>query len=238
MTDLASGDLVQAGGEHTVKAFDDEIGDLRATIAQMGGRAEAAITRSMEALVERDLDLAHEVIEDDKKIDAMEAEVEKLVVRIIALRAPMADDLREVVAGLKIAAVIERIGDYAKNIAKRVGRIEGRRTIEPLSILPAMAEKANDMVADVLNAFAARDAEAALRVCEDDEVVDDFYNSIFRALVTHMMEDPKSIGDAAHLLFVAKNLERVGDHATNVAEMVYFTATGRYMADRKTGEER
>ncbi len=139
------------------------------------------------------------------------------------------------VAGLKIAAVIERIGDYAKNIAKRVGRIEGRRTIEPLSILPAMAEKANEMVADVLTAFAARDAAAAIRVCEDDEVVDDFYNSIFRALVTHMMEDPKSIGDAAHLLFVAKNLERVGDHATNVAEMVYFTATGNYLADRNMG---
>ena len=169
------------------------------------------------------LDLAHQVIEEDKAIDRMESEVEKLVVRIIA---PARTDGRRPARGrrrgLRSAAVIERIGDYAKNIAKRVGRIEGRRTIEPLSILPAMAEKANEMVADVLTAFAARDAAAALQVCDDDEVVDDFYNSIFRALVTHMMEDPKSIGDAAHLLFVAKNLERVGDHATNVAEMVYF----------------
>ena len=229
---------MQAGGEHTVKAFDDDIAAMRALIAQMGGRAEEAITLAMTALVERNEELARRVVESDKTIDAMEAEVEKLVVRIIALRAPMADDLREVVAGLKIAAVIERIGDYAKNIAKRVGRIDGRRTIEPLSILPAMAEKANAMVADVLTAFAARDARAALQVCTDDEVVDDFYNSIFRALVTHMMEDPKSIGDAAHLLFVAKNLERVGDHATNVAEMVYFTATGNYMADRNSGEAR
>ncbi len=231
-------DVMQAGGEHTVKAFDDDIALLRALIAQMGGRAEEAITHAMTALVERNEELARRVVENDKAIDVMEADVERLVVRIIALRAPMADDLREVVAGLKIAAVIERIGDYAKNIAKRVGKIEGRRTIEPLSILPAMAEKANAMVSDVLTAFAARDAEAAIQVCADDEVVDDFYNSIFRALVTHMMEDPKSIGDAAHLLFVAKNLERVGDHATNVAEMVYFTATGHYMADRNSGEAR
>ena len=231
-------DMMQAGGEHTVKAFDDDIAMMRALIAQMGGRAEEAITHAMTALVERDDDLARRVVESDQAIDSLEAEVERLVVRIIALRAPMADDLREVVAGLKIAAVIERIGDYAKNIAKRVGKIEGRRTIEPLSILPAMAEKANAMVSDVLTAFAARDADAALQVCADDEVVDDFYNSIFRALVTHMMEDPKSISDAAHLLFVAKNLERVGDHATNVAEMVYFAATGQYMSDRTTGEGR
>lgn len=223
---------------HTIKAFDDELGQLRAQISQMGGMAENAISEAIRALMQRDHEAAGRVVAADKKLDALEAEVETGVVQLIALRAPLADDLREVIAALKIASIVERIGDYAKNIAKRVGRIEGRRTIEPLSILPAMAEKANEMVADVLNAFAARDADAALQVCEDDEVVDDFYNSIFRALVTHMMEDPKSIGDAAHLLFVAKNLERVGDHATNVAEMVYFTATGRYMADRNTGEPR
>ena len=220
------------GSEHTVKAFDDEIGTLRGHIAEMGGRAEAAITRAMEALVKRNLDLARQVIEDDKAIDRLETEVEKLAVRIIALRAPMADDLRDVVAALKIAAVLERIGDYGKNIAKRLGKLEGRRKIEPISLLPSMAQVATEMVADALNAFAARDAALAVEVTERDRVVDDFYNSIFRTLVTYMVENPQSIGDAAHLLFVAKNLERVGDHATNVAEMVYFAATGDYMAER------
>jgi phosphate transport system protein len=220
------------GTEHTIKAFDNEIGELRGHIAEMGGRAEAAIKGAMEALVKRDLDLARKVIEDDKAIDRLETEVEKLVVRIIALRAPMADDLRDVVAALKIAAVLERIGDYGKNIAKRVGKLEGRRKIEPISLLPSMAGVATEMVHNALDAFAARNAELAVEVNERDRVVDDFYNSIFRTLVTYMVENPQSISNAAHLLFVAKNLERVGDHATNVAEMVYFAATGEYMAER------
>ena len=206
--------------DHTVKAFDDEIGELRGHIADMGGRAEQAITLAMQALVKRDLELARKVIADDKAIDRLETEVEKLAVRIIALRAPMADDLREVIAALKIAAVLERIGDYAKNIAKRTGALEGRRKIEPISLLPSMAQVATEMVHNVLNAFAARDAALAVEVNERDKVVDDFYNSIFRTLVTYMVENPQSISNAAHLLFVAKNLERVGDHATNVAEMV------------------
>ena len=224
------------GTEHTVKAFDNEIGELRGHIAEMGGRAEAAITSAMEALVKRDLDLARRVIEDDKIIDRLESEVEKLAVQIIALRAPMADDLRDVVAALKIAAVLERIGDYGKNIARRVGAIEGRRKIEPISLLPSMAQVATEMVADALNAFAARDPIAAVAVNERDRVVDDFYNSIFRTLVTYMVEYPPTISDAAHLLFVAKNLERVGDHATNVAEMVYFAATGEHMAERERAD--
>ena len=224
------------GTEHTVKAFDNEIGELRGHIAEMGGRAEAAINSAMEALIKRDRDLARKIIEDDRAIDRLESEVEKLAVRIIALRAPMADDLRDVIAALKIAAVLERIGDYAKNIAKRVGALEGRRKIEPISLLPSMAKIATEMVHDVLNAYAARDAALAVAVNERDKVVDDFYNSIFRTLVTYMYENPQSIGNAAHLLFVAKNLERVGDHATNVAEMVYFAATGEYMAERERGD--
>lgn len=224
------------GTEHTVKAFDDEIGMLRGHIAEMGGRAEAAINGAMEALVKHDLTLAAKIIADDKAIDRLEAEVEKLAVQIIALRAPMANDLRDVVAALKIAGILERIGDYGKNIAKRVGALEGRRKIEPLSLLPSMAQVATEMVADVLNAFAARDADLAVRVNERDRVVDDFYNSIFRTLVTYMVEYPPTISDAAHLLFVAKNLERVGDHATNVAEMVYFAATGEHMPERDRGD--
>ncbi len=218
--------------EHTVKAFDDDIGELRALIAQMGGLAEQAIVASMEALRLHDLEGAAAVVAGDRKIDMLEMQIEQLAVRIIALRAPLADDLREVVAALKIAGVVERIGDYAKNIAKRVPEIESHGEIEPLSVLPAMATLAAEMVHDTLDAFAARDAEAAIAVCEKDRQVDDFYNSLFRVLVTHMMENPKTIGQVAHLLFIAKNLERVGDHATNVAEMVYYAATGTHMVER------
>ena len=226
------------GHEHTVKAFDQDISQLRALISQMGGLAEQAIYDSMKALQRGDTVLAKEVRRKDKQIDAIEAELEKLIVRVIALRAPMADDLREVIAALKIAAVIERIGDYAKNIAKRVPLIhaEGEDRIDAISILPAMGQLAADMVHDVLDAFSARDAEAAAQICERDNALDDFYDSIFRTLVTFMVENPRTISQVAHLLFVAKNLERIGDHATNVAEMVYFAATGRYLADREPGE--
>jgi phosphate transport system protein len=218
--------------EHTVKAFDNDIGQLRGLISQMGGLAEEAIAKSMQALARNDLQLAAEVRAGDKAIDAIEAEVERLTVRIIALRAPLANDLREVVAALKIAAVVERIGDYAKNIAKRVPLIEGEHRIEPVSILPAMGRMAAEMVRDALDAFGARDADGALAVCESDRALDDFYDSIFRTLVTYMVENPATISQVAHLLFVAKNLERIGDHATNVAEMVYYAATGVQMVER------
>jgi phosphate transport system protein len=222
--------------QHTVKSFDDDIGQLRALIAQMGGLAEVGIQGAMTALVKNDTAAAIEVVANDKKIDALEAEVDRLAVQIIALRAPMADDLREVIAALKISSVVERIGDYAKNIAKRSGEVEARKKIEPLTLLPAMAEIAASMVHDVLDAYAARDAAKAVEIVERDQKVDNFYNSIFRNLVTHMMENPATISSAAHLLFVAKNLERIGDHATNVAEMVYFAATGEYLAEREKGE--
>ena len=221
--------------DHTIKAFDEEIGQLRGLIAQMGGLAEHAIAAAMEALRRHDLEGARAIVAGDRKIDALEMEVEALAVRIIALRAPLADDLREVVAALKIAGVVERIGDYAKNIAKRVPLIESHGEIEPLSVLPAMSALAVQMVHDALDAFAARDAAAAVEVCDRDRQVDDFYNSLFRVLVTHMMENPKTIGQVAQLLFVAKNLERVGDHATNIAEMIYFAATGTHMAERDRG---
>ncbi|MFS2109722.1 phosphate signaling complex protein PhoU [Sphingomonas sp. Sphisp140] len=229
---------MSTGQEHTVKAFDQDIGQLRALISQMGGLAEQAIEDAMLALSRGDAELANEVRRKDKQIDAIEAELEKLVVRVIALRAPMADDLREVIAALKIAAVIERIGDYAKNIAKRVPLIhaEGEERIEVVSILPSMGQLAADMVHDVLDAYSARDPEAAVRICKRDNALDDFYDSIFRTLVTYMVENSRTISQVAHLLFVAKNLERIGDHATNVAEMVYFAATGEYMAERETGE--
>ena len=218
--------------EHTVKAFDEDITRLRGLIAEMGGLSEAAIAQSLEALIKGDDELADRVVKGDKKIDALESEIDKLAVRIIALCAPMADDLREVIAALKIAGVVERIGDYSKNIAKASKEIGGnRKQFEPLTLLPAMAEVAAEMVHDVLTAYAARDAELAREVIATDEKVDAFYNSIFRNLVSHMVENPSTISSAAQMLFVARNLERIGDHATNVAEMVHFAATGTYPLD-------
>jgi phosphate transport system protein len=218
--------------DHTVKAFDSEIGQLRGLIAEMGGLAEVAIAQAIEALIKRDEDLAKTVVANDAKLDVLEAEVDRLAVRVIALRAPMADDLRDVIAALKISGVVERIGDYAKNIAKRVGQVEGRAKIEPLTLIPAMAEIAQGMVRDALDAYAARDPVLAQEVIARDDKVDNFYDSIFRNLVAHMMENPATISSAAQLLFVARNLERIGDHATNVSEMVYFAATGNYLTER------
>ena len=219
--------------EHTVKAFDEDITRLRGLIAEMGGLAEVAIQRSLEALVKGDDALAKQVIKGDKRIDALESEIDKLAVRIIALRAPMAADLREVIAALKIAGVVERIGDYSKNIAKASREIgdANRKKFEPLTLLPAMAEVAAEMVHDVLTAYAAHDAQQAREVIAADERVDAFYNSIFRNVVSHMVENPSTISSAAQLLFVARNIERIGDHATNVAEMVHFAATGNYPVD-------
>ena len=226
--------------QHTVKAFDADIGELRGLIAQMGGLAEDAIRRSMRALTGGDPALADAVCADDARIDALEEQVETLAVQIIALRAPLANDLREVVAALKIAGAIERIGDYAKNIARRAREVNAdpdADRIEPLSVLPAMARLAAEMVHDVLDAFAARDPALASDVRERDRALDDFYDSIFRLLMTFMVENPRTVGQVAHLLFVAKNLERIGDHATNVAEMVHFAATGARASDRAPNRE-
>ncbi|MEO7787315.1 MAG: phosphate signaling complex protein PhoU [Sphingomicrobium sp.] len=219
---------------HTLKAFDEDLDRLRALISQMGGLAEHAIRESMRCLVQRDLEGAQRIVQNDKKLDALEVETERRAIQILALRAPMAGDLRDIVAAMKISSVVERIGDYAKNIAKRVPQFDSA-VIEPLSLMPEMARIATEMVHDVLTAFVERDAEAAVRVTERDKAVDDFYNSIFRTLLTFMMENPHNISQSAHLLFVAKNIERVGDHATNIAEMVYYAATGQQMAERPRG---
>ncbi|MGX7895399.1 phosphate signaling complex protein PhoU [Tsuneonella sp. HG222] len=219
--------------EHTVKAFDEDITRLRGLIAEMGGLAELAIQEAMKALTTGDEQLAAQVVADDAKLDRLESQVDELAVRVIALRAPMADDLREIIAALKIAGVVERIGDYAKNIAKRVKKIEGRSRFEPLTLIPAMGDLAAEMVHDVLTAFAARDPIMAREVIARDDKVDAFYDSIFRNLVSYMVENPATISSAAQLLFVARNIERIGDHATNVAEMVHYAATGQYPPDER-----
>ena len=190
------------------------------------GRAGALILAregAAVAVVDQNADGAKAVVDEIRKAGG----------RALAL----AGDLRDVVAALKISSVVERIGDYAKNIAKRVPLLTDVGNVEPLSLMPEMARIATEMVHDVLTAFVERDSEAAVRVCERDRAVDDFYNSIFRTLLTFMMENPNNIGQSTHLLFIAKNIERVGDHATNIAEMVYYAATGQHLADRPRGAD-
>jgi phosphate transport system protein len=223
--------------DHTVTAFDDDLNRLRGLVSEMGSRATLAIEQAIRALDRRDRDAAARIVASDGKIDELETEIERLVVQTIALRAPMADDLRTMIAALKIAAVLERCGDYAKSIAKRVPLLTGDRAVEAIPLLNSMSEIVCEMLRDVLGAYAAQDAAVARDVSSRDKSVDDFYNAIFRNLITYMMENPRSISESAHLLFVAKNLERAGDHATNIAEMVYFVATGHHMDEREKGED-
>jgi len=217
---------------HTVKSFDEDIAQLRAVITRMGGLCESQIAESVDALMNRNAEAAQTIIENDKRLDALEAEAEALAVRIIALRAPLADDLREIVAALKIAGVLERIGDYAKNIAKRSAVVAQSQPVAPAVIIPEMARVVVEIIRDTLDAFVDRDPVKAVALLQRDQQVDEYYNSLFRALLTFMMENPHYITPSTHLLFVAKNLERIGDHATSVAEMVYYSVTGQRPAER------
>jgi phosphate transport system protein len=217
---------------HTVKSFDEDIAQLRAVITRMGGLCETQIAESVDALMSRNAEAAQTIIENDKRLDALEAEAEALAVRIIALRAPLADDLREIVSALKIAGVLERIGDYAKNIAKRSAVIAQSQPVGPAVIIPEMARLVVEIIRDTLDAFVDRDPVKALALLQRDQQVDEYYNSLFRALLTFMMENPHYITPSTHLLFVAKNLERIGDHATSVAEMVYYSVAGQRPAER------
>jgi phosphate transport system protein len=201
----------------------------------MGGLVERQVVRAIDAVRLRDLGLVAQILADEQRVNQLHVESDLRCQLTIARRQPIAIDLREILAVIHTNNDLERIGDYAKNIAKRVPLLEDAAQVEPMSLLPEMARIATQMVHDVLNAFVNRDAEAAVLVSERDNAVDDFYDSIFRTLLTFMMENPHNIGQSAHLLFVAKNLERVGDHATNIAEMVYYAATGQHMAD---GSER
>lgn len=217
---------------HTVKSFDEDIAQLRAVITRMGGLCESQIGDAVDALMNRNVEAAAVVVDNDKRLDALEAEAEELALRIIALRAPLANDLREVVAALKIANVLERIGDYSKNIAKRASVVAQSQPISPAVIIPEMARAVVGIIRDTLDAYVERDAAKALVILSRDQQVDEFYNSLFRSLLTFMMENPHYITPSTHLLFVAKNLERIGDHATSVAEMIHFSATGQRPAER------
>jgi phosphate transport system protein len=217
--------------KHTVKSYDDDLQQLRSLIAQMGGMAETQILGAIDALLRRDSELAQRIVAADRAMDAMETETEQLAIRIIALRAPMADDLREIISALKISALLERIGDYAKNIAKRTTVLAQSSVIEPIAIVPEMGRLVTQMVKSVLDAYVGGDAVKARIVWESDKAVDDLYNSLFRTLLTYMMEQPMHITPSAHVLFIAKNIERIGDHATNIAEIVHYNVTGEMIGE-------
>ncbi len=213
--------------EHIVKSFDEELHHLREVILRMGGLAEAQLASAIEALVKRDSDLARRVVDKDEAIDELEQDVDTSAMRLLALRQPMADDLREVISALRIASDLERIGDYAKNVAKRATVLSQVTPIRPTHAVPRMARLVQAIIKDTLDAYVEGDAEKAVSVWRRDEEVDEMYTSLFRELLTYMMEDPRNITCATHLLFIAKNIERMGDHVTNVAELIHFRVTGR-----------
>ena len=222
---------MSTGTKHTVTAFDDDMDHIRGMIAEMGARAETAVTNAMKALIENDKELAQSTRSEDKIIDGLETEVEKLVVRTIALRAPMADDLRELIAALKMSAVIERIGDYAKNVAKRVGLLENSKFLRSNNQLKMMGEITVEMIRMAMDAYAKRDVDLATAVTARDHDVDQIYKDLFVDFVAFLAKNPTSATEIAHLLFISKNLERIGDHSTTVAEMIYFTETGENLPD-------
>lgn len=225
--------------EHIVKSYEEELSLLDKRIAQMGGLAEQNLARAFDALERRDPRLASQAIEADRTIDTIEQEVESQVITMIARRQPMANDLRHVMAALKITSDLERIGDLAKNIAKRaLATAEEQHPKTVITGLRHMVDLALRQLKIVLDAYAERNSEAALGVWRSDEEIDAMYNSLFRELLTYMMEDPRNIGIATHLLFGAKNVERVGDHTTNIAETVHFLVTGRTVTDdRPKGDD-
>ncbi|MBM3520648.1 MAG: phosphate signaling complex protein PhoU [Alphaproteobacteria bacterium] len=212
--------------DHIVKSFDADIGTLRTTLAEMAGIAEDQLTKAVKALATRDLALADEVIGGDDILDIREREIGEKAILTITKRQPMASDLREIMVAIRTAADIERIGDLAKNTAKRAHAISEPPPRRLLAGLTRMGSLARSEFTRVLDAYVRRDADAAMEVWRSDEELDSLYNSIFRELLTYMMEDPRNIGMCTHLLFGAKNLERIGDHATNIAENIYYLVHG------------
>ncbi|HRO34150.1 MAG TPA: phosphate signaling complex protein PhoU [Brevundimonas sp.] len=213
--------------QHTVKAYGDELNQITAEVARMGGLAEAQVADAIDSVARRDVALARAVIERDAKLDAFHRDIERKAIRLIALRQPVASDLRKTLSAMKLAMDLERTGDLAKNIAKRgLVLAEG----EPMQVLTRSIERMGKLVSnrlrDVLDAYTASELDRAISVWTADDEVDEHYNSLFRELLTYMMGDARTIGACTHLLFMAKNLERIGDHATNIAETIHYEITG------------
>jgi len=222
---------------HTVSSFDTDLTGLENMLARMGGMSEALLGRAAEALVKRDTTLASDVISDDLKIDTLEMEINTEATRILALRQPVADDLRTVLAALKTSSDLERIGDLGKNIAKRTITLSTAVPVGAVHTIARMAALVQSMIHNVLDAYLERDEQKALDIREQDEAVDQLHTSLFRELLTYMMEDPRNITPCTHLLFIAKNIERAGDHVTNIAENVHFLVTGVHPDDERPKDD-
>jgi phosphate transport system protein len=219
--------------EHLVKSFDQELKRLRTLMTDMGGIVERQVALAADAIVHRDSAAATRAVEEDIRVDALERETQQFVIRMLALRQPMAADLRQIVAALKITGDLERIGDYAANVAKRAIVLSQFSLPYSFAGLSHMAHLVQENLKRIIDAIGDNDAEKAMEVWRSDQVVDDIYNTIFRELITYMMEDARNITPCAHLLFIAKNLERIGDHATNIAETLYFAVTGDVLPDTR-----
>lgn len=219
---------------HIVTAFENELREINREVAEMGGLAERSVVDSIDALIKRDTILAQRIIAADSRIDDLQRQIEENTVTIIAKRQPMAVDLREVISALRICNDLERVGDLAKNTAKRVLALKGEYQAPTLLRgVEHMNEIVLEQLKEVLDAFGARDANRALAVWKRDGAVDDLYTSLFRELLTYMMEDPRQITMCTHLLFAAKNVERIGDHATNIAETIHYLVNGELLADER-----
>jgi len=219
--------------EHLVKSYDQELKRLGNLITEMGGIVESQVADAAEAVLQRDTEMAARVVEADPKVDAIEREVEQFVIRLLALRQPMAGDLRNIVAALKITGDLERIGDYAANVAKRSIVLSQFQLPLSLSGVGHMAQLVQVNLKQIVDAVSENDADKAIQVWRSDQVIDDLYNTVFRELITYMMEDPRNITPCTHLLFIAKNLERIGDHATNIAEIVHYAVTGEPLTEAR-----
>ena len=223
--------------EHIVTSFGQELKRLRDLLVEMGGLVEAQVATATIAVVQQDVEAAARTVEQDPAVDALEREVESFVIRLLALRQPVAQDLRQIVAALKMSSDFERIGDYAANVAKRSIVLSQFNLPFKLSGLAHMARLVQESLKLTVDAVGDADADKAIQVWRSDQAVDDIYTAIFRELVTYMMEDPRQITPCTHLLFIAKNLERIGDHATNIAETVHFATTGEALPEaRPKGE--
>jgi phosphate transport system protein len=224
--------------DHIVRAYDDDLATLNSLLSQMGGFAEEQLAQSVAALIRRDTKLADAVVQRDERIDALEVAVEEKAFLTIAKRQPMAKDLRNIVVAIRIASDIERIGDLAKNIAKRTHAIYDNIPQRLTKGLERLGSLSQAQVKLVFDALAASDAEKAMEVWRHDEDIDALYNSIFRELLTYMMEDPRMIGACTHLLFAAKNIERIGDHATNIAENIYYLVNGEMLREQRPKKDK
>ncbi len=220
--------------QHTVRAYGDELNQLTAEVARMGGLAEAQVADAIESVARRDVALGRAVVERDARLDAMHRDIEKKAIRLIALRQPVATDLRKTLSAMKLAVDLERTGDLAKNIAKRGLSVTDSEPMLPLTrSIERMGKLVSVRLRDVLDAYTASEIERAVSVWNTDDEVDEHYNALFRELLTYMMGDPRTISACTHLLFMAKNLERIGDHATNMAETIHYEITGEEMAGER-----